>query len=71
MIRNIFKSAAAASVVMVGAATAAFAIDYKGPTMDFSKVQPEFRIGFLGDEAAQDIIARNACLKDYIFAGTL
>ena len=68
MIRNILKSAAVASVVMVGAATAAIAIDYKGPTMDFSKVQPEFRIGFLGDEAAQDIIARNACLKDYIEA---
>ncbi|MEM8688437.1 MAG: phosphonate ABC transporter substrate-binding protein [Pseudomonadota bacterium] len=68
MIRNIFKSAAAASIVIVGTAGAAFAIDYKGPTMDFSKVQPEFRIGFLGDEAAQDIIARNACLKDYIEA---
>ena len=31
----------------------------KGPTYDLSKIQPEFRIGFLGDEAAQDIIARN------------
>ena len=32
------------------------------------KIQPEFRIGFLGDEAAQDIIARNECLKDYVEA---
>ena len=51
-------------------ATTAFAgkVDYKGPTMDFSKVQKEFRIGFLGDEASQDIIARNQCLKDYVEA---
>ena len=35
---------------------AAVAADYTGPTMDLSKVQPEFRIGFLGDEAAQDIL---------------
>ena len=39
---------------------------YDGPKMDLSKFQPEFRIGFLGDEASQDIIARNGCLKDYI-----
>ena len=51
------------------AATAAVAkVNYTGPKMDFSKVQKEFRIGFLGDEAAQDIIARNACLKDYVEA---
>ncbi|MEO1607763.1 MAG: phosphate/phosphite/phosphonate ABC transporter substrate-binding protein [Pseudomonadota bacterium] len=49
-------------------ATTAFAEskEYTGPTMEFSKVQPEFRIGFLGDEAAQDVIARNQCLKDYV-----
>jgi phosphonate transport system substrate-binding protein len=39
---------------------------YDGPKMDLSKFQPEFRIGFLGDEASQDIIARNGCLKDYV-----
>ena len=38
---------------------------YDGSQMDLSKFQPEFRIGFLGDEASQDIIARNGCLKDY------
>ena len=39
---------------------------YDGPKMDLSKFQPEFRIGFLGDESSQDIIARNGCLKDYV-----
>ncbi|MEN2494527.1 MAG: hypothetical protein TECD_00429 [Hyphomicrobiaceae bacterium hypho_1] len=39
---------------------------YNGPKMDFSKVQKEFRVGFLGDEAAQDIVARTSCLKAYI-----
>ena len=42
--------------------------NYKGPTYDLSKIQPEFRIGFLGDEAAQDIIARNQCLAPYFEA---
>jgi phosphonate transport system substrate-binding protein len=52
-------------------ATVAFAEanpDYTGPTMDFSKVQPEFRIGFLGDEASQDILTRNECLVGYVEA---
>jgi len=52
-------------------ATAAFAEpnpNYDGPSMDFSEVQPEFRIGFLGDEASQDIITRNECLVGYIEA---
>ncbi|MEM8793628.1 MAG: phosphate/phosphite/phosphonate ABC transporter substrate-binding protein [Pseudomonadota bacterium] len=49
-------------------ATAAQAVDYKGPTFDLSATQPEFRIGFLGDEASQDIIARNECLVDYVEA---
>ncbi len=62
------KTLAASAAVVVMTATSAFAVDYKGPTMDFSKVQPEFRIGFLGDEAAQDILTRNACLKDYVEA---
>ncbi|MEO0729397.1 MAG: phosphonate ABC transporter substrate-binding protein [Pseudomonadota bacterium] len=42
--------------------------EYTGPKMDFSKVQPEFRIGFLGDESAQDLLTRNTCLKDYVEA---
>ena len=62
------KTLAATTAAIVMTATSAFAVDYKGPTMDFSKVQPEFRIGFLGDEAAQDILTRNACLKDYVEA---
>ena len=39
-------------------ATSAFAdaSNYTGPKMDLSSVQSEFRIGHLGDEAAQDII---------------
>ncbi|NQX80230.1 MAG: phosphate/phosphite/phosphonate ABC transporter substrate-binding protein [Hyphomicrobiaceae bacterium] len=41
---------------------------YTGPKMDFSKVQSEFRVGFLGDEAAQDIVTRTNCLKAYIKA---
>ena len=50
-------------------ATSAFAMEeYTGPKMDLSSVQPEFRIGFLGDEASQDIIARNECLQDYVEA---
>ena len=65
-----------ATLVGVAAlATTAFAgshgkkkVEYTGPKMDFSKVQKEFRIGFLGDEASQDVIARNQCLKDYVEA---
>ena len=40
--------------------------NYKGPTYDLSKIQPEFRIGFLGDEAAQDIIARNQRAREQV-----
>jgi phosphonate transport system substrate-binding protein len=43
-------------------------VEYTGPKFDFSKVQSEFRIGFLGDEAAQDLLTRNQCLKDYVEA---
>jgi phosphonate transport system substrate-binding protein len=32
------------------------------------KSSPKFRIGFLGDEAAQDLLTRNQCLKDYVEA---
>ena len=61
------------SIITVAAttlvATSAFAMEeYTGPKMDLSSVQPEFRIGFLGDEASQDIIARNECLADYVEA---
>ena len=50
-------------------ATSAIAMDdYTGPKMDLSSVQPEFRIGFLGDEASQDIIARNECFVEYVEA---
>ncbi|MCR9256185.1 MAG: phosphonate ABC transporter substrate-binding protein [Alphaproteobacteria bacterium] len=59
--------AIAATAVLAFAAPAS-AIDYKGPTMDLSQYQPEFRIGFLGDEAAQDVLSRNACLQDYVEA---
>jgi phosphonate transport system substrate-binding protein len=59
-------------MTVVGAlafATAATAeVHYTGPKMDFSKVQKEFRIGFLGDEASKDILTRNACLKEYVEA---
>ena len=49
-------------------ATTAFAdaSSYAGPKFDMSGVQDVFNIGFLGDEAAQDIISRNECLKDYV-----
>lgn len=33
--------------------------------MALSEVQPEFRIGFLGDEAAQDLLLRNECFRAY------
>jgi len=61
---------AATSLAAAALATTAIAdaADYAGPKMDLSSVQSEFRIGFLGDEAAQDIIARNGCLKDYVEA---
>ena len=42
--------------------------NYKGPTYDLSKIQPECRVGFVGDEAAQDIIARSQCLAPYFEA---
>jgi len=59
---------AAATALGVTAAVADPAEDYTGPEMDFSEVQPEFRIGFLGDEASQDILTRNQCLADYVEA---
>jgi phosphonate transport system substrate-binding protein len=65
-----FTTRAAASVAVAAIATTAFAdaADYAGPTFDMSSVQDVFNIGFLGDEAAQDIIARNECLVDYVQA---
>ena len=61
---------AAAFVGAVALTTSAVFADtvpeYAGPKMDLSSVQPEFRIGFLGDEAAQDLLTRNECLKGYI-----
>ncbi|MEM9045009.1 MAG: phosphate/phosphite/phosphonate ABC transporter substrate-binding protein [Pseudomonadota bacterium] len=63
MFRTALTGIAAAAV-----ATAAFAADYTGPKLDLSTVQPEFRVGFLGDESAQDILTRNACLGPYIEA---
>lgn len=56
----------AATFAVSAMATTAFAVDYTGPKMDLSSIQPEFRIGHLGDEAAQDIITRNQCLEDYV-----
>ncbi|MEL6203683.1 MAG: phosphate/phosphite/phosphonate ABC transporter substrate-binding protein [Pseudomonadota bacterium] len=64
----------AASFAAAAFATTAFAdghSSYAGPTFDMSGIQSEFRIGFLGDEAAQDIIARNECLQDYVEAAFL
>lgn len=60
----------AASFAVAAIATTAFAnaSNYTGPKMDLSSVQPEFRIGHLGDESAQDIIARNECLEEYVEA---
>lgn len=66
MFRTSLSAVAATAALAIS--TAAFALDYKGPTMDLSSVQPEFRIGFLGDEAAQDILTRNQCLGPYVEA---
>ncbi|MEO0621428.1 MAG: phosphate/phosphite/phosphonate ABC transporter substrate-binding protein [Pseudomonadota bacterium] len=63
MVRIALTTLAASAV-----ATVALAGDYTGPKMDFSKIQPEFRVGFLGDESAQDILTRNECLQDYVEA---
>lgn len=66
-----FTTRVAASFAVVALATPVFAeshINYTGPKMDLSSVQPEFRIGHLGDESAQDIIARNQCLEGYVEA---
>ncbi|MEM6665792.1 MAG: phosphonate ABC transporter substrate-binding protein, partial [Pseudomonadota bacterium] len=65
-----FMTRALASVAVVALATSAYASDfsYEGPTFDLASVQSEFRIGFLGDEASQDIISRNECLQDYVEA---
>ena len=57
-----------ALLAMVFFSTQANAVTYTGPKMDLSKYQPEFRVGFLGDEAAQDIIAINDCFMPYIEA---
>ncbi|MEL6374303.1 MAG: phosphate/phosphite/phosphonate ABC transporter substrate-binding protein [Pseudomonadota bacterium] len=59
---------AVGAVALATNAMAGKKIEYTGPKMDLSKVQKEFRIGFLGDEAAQDILTRNACLKGYVEA---
>ncbi|MEO0958720.1 MAG: PhnD/SsuA/transferrin family substrate-binding protein, partial [Pseudomonadota bacterium] len=60
----------AAGAAMATFATVALAdpSKYEGPTFDLASVQDEFRIGFLGDEAALDIISRNECLQDYVEA---
>jgi len=59
----------AATIAAAATATVSVAeINYTGPTFDMSSVQDVFNIGFLGDEAAQDVIARNECLQDYVEA---
>ncbi len=61
-----------AAVAALAISGAAFAgghggeVKYDGPKFDLSGVQPEFRVGFLGDEAAADIIARNECMVPYL-----
>ena len=70
---NFVTRVTASFAITAMASSAVFAGDvtYEGPTFDLSSVQDEFRIGFLGDEAAQDIIARNECLQDYVEAAFL
>jgi len=69
---TIIARVAASFAVAAVTSTAALAeVSYEGPTFDLSTIQPEFRIGFLGDEAAQDIIARNECLQEYVEAAFL
>ncbi|MEO0782681.1 MAG: phosphonate ABC transporter substrate-binding protein [Pseudomonadota bacterium] len=70
---NFVTRVTASFAITAMASTAVFAgdVNYGGPTFDLSSVQDEFRIGFLGDEAAQDIIARNECLQDYVEAAFL
>lgn len=65
-----FTTRVAASLAVAAIATSAVAdaAEDAGPTFDMSTVQDVFKIGFLGDEAAQDVIARNECLKDYVAA---
>ena len=65
-----YTTRAAATIAACAIATTAVAdaSKYAGPTFDLSSVQDGFNIGFLGDEAAQDIIARNECLADYVEA---
>lgn len=53
----------AVAVLIAGAASAQ--TEYAGPKFDLSTIQPEFRIGFLGDESTQDTLTRNACLQPY------
>lgn len=67
MLKTTLRVAAMAGA-MVFATAATAKVEYTGPKMDFSKVQKEFRIGFLGDESSQDILTRNQCLKDYVEA---
>ena len=62
------KLVAPVAAALMTASAFAGETKYTGPTFDLSGIQDEFRIGFLGDEAAQDIIARNECLVDYVEA---
>ncbi len=64
----ISRVAATFAVTSMASIAMADASKYAGPTFDLSSVQPVFNIGFLGDEAAQDVIARNECLQDYVSA---
>ncbi len=64
---NIGAITVAATVSLTSSAFAG-GHSYDGPTFDLSGKWSEFRIGFLGDEAAADVIASNQCLKDYVEA---
>ncbi|MEM6355181.1 MAG: phosphonate ABC transporter substrate-binding protein [Pseudomonadota bacterium] len=68
MIPLLNRLAAGAAMAAIATVALADASKYEGPTFDLASVQDEFRIGFLGDEAAQDIISRNECLQDYVEA---
>lgn len=65
---NQIRKIIAASVAALTFSTSVFAMDYQGPKFDLSDIQPEFRMGFLGDESSQEVMVRNECLKSYMEA---
>ena len=69
MFKTTVKAVAFAAIAAISTtAVLADPAKYDGPTFDLSTIQPEFRLGYLGDEAAQDIITRNECFAPYVEA---